>query len=80
MNHTACVLCTCLLLWKMQLNVQYVGDFVTIDHCTVSVAILDVGQSQQNYSKCMGYCSTFNADYSAIIHQILTKKTSFKGY
>ena len=39
----------------------------------VSVAI------DKNYSKCMGYCSTFNADNSAIIHQILTEKMFLKG-
>ena len=34
----------------------------------------------KNYSKYMGYWSTFNADNSAIIHRILTKKMSFKRY
>ena len=33
----------------------------------------------KNYSKCMGYCSTFNAGNYAIIHRILTKKY-FKRY
>ena len=40
-----------------------------IDHCTVPVAILDVGSRGKNYSKCMEYCSTFNANNSAIIHR-----------
>ena len=58
----------------------YVEKLLAIDHFTVSVAVLDVGQSRQNYSKCRGYSSTFNADNSAIIHRISTKKTSFKRY
>ena len=45
-----------------------------IEYCTVFVAILDVVQSRQNYSKCIGYCSTFNADNSAVIHRVLKKK------
>ena len=42
---------------------------------------LGCGDSRgKNYSKCMGYCSNFNANNSAIIHRILTKKTFFKRY
>ena len=42
-----------------------------IDHCTVSVAILDMGQSQQKLQQMYGVCSKCN---SAIIHWILTQK------
>ena len=32
----------------------YVEKLLAIDHFTVFVAVLDVGQSRQNYSKCRG--------------------------
>ena len=38
------------------------------------------GSRGKNYSKYMGYCSTFNADNSAITHRILTKKMCFERY
>ena len=37
------------------------------------------GSRGKNYGKCMGYCSTFNADNSAIMNWILTKKCLSKG-
>ena len=56
-------------------------DFQSLmDHCTVSVAILDGGDRGKNYSKCRGYFSTFNADNSAVMHWIFTKEMSFKRY
>ena len=49
----------------------------------VYVAILDVGQSWQKLQLIhvwANYCSTFNADNSAIIHDwILTKKMFLKS-
>ena len=54
---------------------MFVGANLLI-HCTPSWMW---GSRGKNYSKCMGYCSTFNADNSAVIHWILTEKMSFKG-
>ena len=59
----------------MQIEVQGIA-FVLI----ATIAILDVkGSRGENYTKCMEYCSTFNADNSANIHRILLKGIGISG-
>ena len=50
-----------------------------IDHCTVSVAILDVGQSRQKLQQMCGkFLKTIDPYNSTITCQILTKNVSLK--
>ena len=63
---------------------QYLGRVPlpprALDHCTVSVAILDVGQSRQKLQQMYAEdSSTIDPYNSAITHRILAKIYSFKN-